>query len=207
MGTLDHRRRRPSAGPDRTGESEEKVPQVDVTQTALSPEEQGHVDPMGRVTTESVETPRMRAQGVRLSVSPGAMEQGLVASPFHSELVQSEVALRLSRPSTLDADALTLAGQREARDAAPVREFEGIRVVRVERSPEQTAPSARPQALGPSGHLAGRGTPEPPAVVGELALVGQGPNPSPAEARGSPLRWSWWTRGGGHCPCGAKVEQ
>ena len=124
MDTLDHRRRRPSAGPDRTGESEEKVPQVGVTQTALSPQKQGHGDPMGRVTTESVETPRMRAQGVQLSVSPGAMEQGLVASPFHSELVQSEVALSLSRPSTLDADALTLAGQREARDAAPVREFE-----------------------------------------------------------------------------------
>ena len=191
MDARDYRRRRPSVGADRTKESDEMVPHAEVNQTALSPEQQGRGDPSGMSRADAVETPRLRAQGVQHSASPGAMERGLVASPFHSELVQSEVALHLSRPSALDAEALTLAGQREARD----RDYEGIRVARVERSvdsSEQLASSGRPQVLGPSGHLAGMETPEPAAAVGELALVRQ---------------WSHWVRRSGHCPSGATAEQ
>ena len=46
--------------------------------------------------------------------SPTAMEMGLVASPFHSEMVQAEIQLRRSRPRTLDADAEAVGrGQRD----------------------------------------------------------------------------------------------
>ena len=46
-------------------------------QTALSQEGQPKGDPRG-------------AQGRDLQMTPGALELGLVASPFHSELIRSE---------------------------------------------------------------------------------------------------------------------
>ena len=48
------------------------------------------------------------AMELQPAVSPAAMELGMVASPFHSEIVQAEVALRLSRPQSLDDDARAL---------------------------------------------------------------------------------------------------
>ena len=62
--------------------------------------------------------------------SPTAMEMGLMASPFHSEMVQAEIQLRRSRPRTLDADAEALGrGSRESDGVARDPDYSTMMVV------------------------------------------------------------------------------
>ena len=109
MELLDHRRRRSGSGAvrsDETAEGEAGYPREGPT--ALS--QGGHFrgDSRAALGGSGQVTPRTGGAMVAESVSPGAMERGLVASPFYSDLIKSEVALRNNRPSTLDRDARLL---------------------------------------------------------------------------------------------------
>ena len=94
-------------------------------QTALSHDDLGPERMERPQGLEGAVGPQVRVAGPPGTVSPGAMERGLVASPFHSELIQEEVALRLSRPSTLDRDARALGQtpwEQDAERPEPVHE-------------------------------------------------------------------------------------
>ena len=77
--------------------------------------------------------------------SPGTMERGLMASPFHSDRVRAEIELQRSRPTTLDSDARAL-GQGDFSEASLDLDYEvakkgsevlgqEVRVARVEATP------------------------------------------------------------------------
>ena len=104
METLDVRRRKVTASADH----ETAGARQDV-ETALSPSfVVGHeASQASSLATREVPAPAMRNP---MEASPGMMERGqgsgsLIASPFHSEKVKSELELRRHRPLTLDADA------------------------------------------------------------------------------------------------------
>ena len=88
-----------------------------------------------------------------------------MASPFHSEIIQEEVALRLSRPATLDRDARALGQTPREQDAARLEPaYEGVRVARIEaegRDLELTALQGTPRALHPALYRPGEETAEP----------------------------------------------
>ena len=138
-------------GPQRPGER-------DTTETQL---EQEYYAALSQAGGTGVSTTGQLAPG---EASPGTLESGgmlsasgrpepLVANPFHSERVKTEIALRRSRPSTLDQEAERMeAGapglqpptiREELREEmlepdyqsafqAPVRDGVGPRVARVE---------------------------------------------------------------------------
>ena len=181
METLDHRRRR--VGAHNAGEEQADVEaQRELSQAALS---------QNQVTSQDdLRTPRAQggvltgAQGAAMlgTTSPGMMELGIVASPFHSELIQGEVALRRSRPATLDRDAQALERGPHDPDEVPFDpKYGAVRIARIEGSQGEEvprAPSGKPQTFQPSLHPSGEGATGPSLAVGASA--------GSASARSSP---------------------
>ena len=192
MELLDHRRRRSGIGSVRGDDvAEGEASNQEEVQTALSQEGQPKGDPRGAQGRDLQMTPKSGMETAREAISPGALELGLVASPFHSELIRSEVALRRTRPLTLDQDARSLAPSNRSFEEPRSSSYqEGVRVARVDTSSgagEATEPVGRPQSFGPSGHQAEGETQKPPLAKGVSATTpgGMGSCPSPEEVRGS----------------------
>ena len=192
MELLDHRRRRSGIGSVRGDDvAEGEASNQEEVQTALSQEGQPKGDPRGAQGRDLQMTPKSGMETAREAISPGALELGLVASPFHSELIRSEVALRRTRRLTLDQDARFLAqSNRSFEEPRSSLLQEGVRVARVDTSSgagEATEPVGRPQSFGPSGHQVEGETQKPPLAKGVSATNpgGMGSCPSPEEVRGS----------------------
>ena len=85
------------------------------------------------------------SSGWAMEAGLGSSVSGLMASPFHSQRIQSEIQLRRARPSTLDADGRRVEQRVEGEvegEIASVNRGEGPRVARVEAREEE--PSKRP---------------------------------------------------------------
>ena len=107
METLDQRRRR-SATAREDLETQGSMGRSRDIETALG---QGRETPEGSREPQEAAGTSGRLQGAAPCVglvSPGMMERGLMASPFHSTRIQEEIQLQRSRPATLDQDARAL---------------------------------------------------------------------------------------------------